>query len=112
MDLAQAIRTNASIREFGASGPPDRLIYDALDLARFAPSGGNRQGWRVVLVRDAEMRRRLAERYVEAATEAGDSARLIRLDSVGHFEVASPESSAWPEVRRAIRSLLGPAPEP
>jgi nitroreductase len=50
-----------------------------LDAARFAPSGGNRQGWRVVVVRDRAVRERMAElvkpvmrRYV-AETLAGEA---------------------------------------
>ncbi|MGI8558848.1 MAG: nitroreductase family protein [Solirubrobacteraceae bacterium] len=35
-----------------------------LDDARFAPSGGNRQGWRVIVVRDPDTRRALREFYV------------------------------------------------
>jgi nitroreductase len=34
-----------------------------LDNARFAPSGGNRQGWRVIVVTDLEPRRRMRELY-------------------------------------------------
>ena len=48
----------------------------------------------------------LAERYVAAATRAGDRARLIVVPAVGHFETASPFTSAWPVVHEAIRSLL------
>ena len=36
-----------------------------LDNARFAPSGGNRQGWRVIVVTDPDTRRRLRELYEE-----------------------------------------------
>ena len=35
-----------------------------LDAARFAPSGGNRQGWRVLVVEDPENRRALRELYL------------------------------------------------
>jgi acetyl esterase/lipase len=48
----------------------------------------------------------LAESYVAAATAAGDSARLITVPGVGHFELANPRSSAWPPVLEAIRSLF------
>jgi nitroreductase len=34
-----------------------------LDNARFAPSGGNRQPWRVIVVDDPALRRRLGELY-------------------------------------------------
>jgi nitroreductase len=33
-----------------------------LEAATFAPSGGNRQGWRIIVVRDAGLKRELAER--------------------------------------------------
>ena len=48
----------------------------------------------------------LAEQYVNAATGAGDSARLVLVPETGHFETASPFTAAWPVVRGAIRSLL------
>ena len=48
----------------------------------------------------------LAERYVAAAIRAGDRARLTLVPAVGHFETASPFTSAWPVVHEAIRSLV------
>jgi nitroreductase len=35
-----------------------------LDTARFAPSGGNRQGWRVVVLKDRAVRQRLRDLYL------------------------------------------------
>jgi acetyl esterase/lipase len=57
--------------------------------------------------RDNFIPRPLAEQYVRAAKKAGDRTQLILVPSVGHFETASPISSAWPAVHKAIRSLLG-----
>ena len=48
----------------------------------------------------------LGEEYTRAATAAGDSADLIIVPGLGHFEVASPYSPAWPKVRDAISALL------
>jgi acetyl esterase/lipase len=48
----------------------------------------------------------LATRHVDAARSAGDRARVIVVPAIGHFESASPQSSAWPTVLDAIRSLL------
>jgi acetyl esterase/lipase len=48
----------------------------------------------------------LAERHVKRATEAGDKARLIILPAAGHFESASPASTAWSTVLGSIRSLV------
>lgn len=61
MDLRDTIRSTGSVREFTDEPVPDELVADILDDARFAPSGGNRQPWRVVSVRDAETRRLLGE---------------------------------------------------
>jgi nitroreductase len=63
MDLIQALRGTASIREFEATPVEPETLYRVLDTARFAPSGGNRQGWRVVVVRDAALRARMSELY-------------------------------------------------
>jgi pimeloyl-ACP methyl ester carboxylesterase len=49
----------------------------------------------------------LVEAYAEAARRAGDPVRVVVIPGVGHFEIASPRSSAWPRVESAIRSLLG-----
>jgi acetyl esterase/lipase len=48
----------------------------------------------------------LAQLHVNMAIKAGDKARLIVIPAAGHFESASPASSAWPIVLGAIRSLL------
>jgi acetyl esterase/lipase len=50
--------------------------------------------------------RPLAEAYVRAATNAGDSVRLMVLPNAGHFEIASPRAATWPRVEAAIRALL------
>src|SRR5688572_31877070 len=55
------MRTTFSCREFGDEPVPDAAIFRILDAARYAPSGGNRQGWRVVVVRDHAVRERMAE---------------------------------------------------
>jgi nitroreductase len=65
MDLIDALRTTGAVREFTDEPVPDETVLRILDTARFAPSGGNRQGWRVVVVRDATVRRRLRDLYLE-----------------------------------------------
>ena len=60
-DLLDVMRTTFACREFTNEPVPDAALYRILDAARFAPSGGNRQGWRVVVVRDAAVRERMAE---------------------------------------------------
>jgi nitroreductase len=79
MELYDAMRTTFSAREFTADPVPDALLAKILDNARFAPSGGNRQGWRVIVVRDPATRQALAalaapaaKRYA-AQVQAGES---------------------------------------
>ena len=64
MDLLEALRTTGAVREFTTEPVPADVLGRVLDAARFAPSGGNRQGWRVVVVDDAEIRRRLRDLYL------------------------------------------------
>ena len=72
------MRTAFAAREYTGEEIPDRVLYEILDHARFAPSGGNRQGNRVIVVRDPATREQLArlsepaaKRY-RAHVEAGE----------------------------------------
>ena len=60
MDFLDFARSTFAARDFTEDPIPDDLLYRWLDVARFAPSGGNRQGWRIVVVRDAATKRQLA----------------------------------------------------
>ncbi len=61
MDLYEVMRTTAAVREFTDDPLPDEVLHTILENARFAPSGGNRQGSHVVVVRDPGTRERLVE---------------------------------------------------
>ncbi|WP_328530249.1 nitroreductase family protein [Nocardioides sp. NBC_00368] len=61
MELYEAMRTTHAVRDFTDDPLPDEVIARILDNARFAPSGGNRQGAHVVVVRSQETRERLVE---------------------------------------------------
>ena len=61
MELYDVMRTTPAVREFTADPLPDDVLLRILDNARFAPSGGNRQGVKVVVVRDRTTREVLAQ---------------------------------------------------
>ena len=61
MDLSQVLRTTFAAREFLDEPVPDEALVRILDAARFAPSGGNRQGWRVIAVREQATKDAIAE---------------------------------------------------
>ena len=55
---------------------------------------------------EAFVPRPLADAYVQAATQAGDSVRLLFFPRADHFVIASPRAWTWPKIESAIRSLL------
>ncbi|HEX4217850.1 MAG TPA: nitroreductase family protein [Acidimicrobiales bacterium] len=65
MDLIETLRTTGAVREFKPDPVGDDVIERILDTARFAPSGGNRQGWRIVVVRDPALRRAIKDSYLD-----------------------------------------------
>jgi nitroreductase len=65
MELTEALRTTGAIRTFRDQSVDDAVLARVLNTARFGPSGGNAQAWRVVVVKDAATRRRLRDLYVQ-----------------------------------------------
>jgi nitroreductase len=96
MDFDEVIRTTFAAREFVDEPVSDQVLHRLLDRARFAPSGGNRQGWHVIVVRDPAARRRLAEickpawRKYRAQRAAGESPwNTVRPSRVTDADVAA-----------------------
>ncbi len=67
MELYDVMRSTPAVREFTDDPLPDDVLGRILDHARFAPTGGNRQGVRVIVLRDQETRSALAELGLPAA---------------------------------------------
>lgn len=63
-DLLEMMRTTGAVRDFLPDPVGDDALARILDSARFAPSGGNRQGWHVVVVQDPDKRRALRDLYL------------------------------------------------
>ncbi len=64
MDLHEALTTTGAVRDFTDEPVRDEVLFRILETARFGPSGGNRQGWRVVVVESPETRRALRDLYL------------------------------------------------
>jgi len=64
MDLTDALRTTGAVRDFLPDAVDDEVVYRLLDTARFAPSGGNRQAWRAIVVRDPTLKASLRDHYL------------------------------------------------
>jgi nitroreductase len=67
MELYDVMRSTSAVRAFTDDPLPNEVLGRILDNARFAPSGGNRQGVRVIVVRAEETRSALADLAVPAA---------------------------------------------
>ncbi len=67
MELYDVMRSTSAVREFTDDPLPDDVLGRILDNARFAPTGGNRQGVRVIVLRDEETRSALADLGLPAA---------------------------------------------
>jgi nitroreductase len=61
MELYDVMRTTSAVRDYTGDALPDEVLERILDNARFAPSGGNRQGNHVIVVRDPRTREDLID---------------------------------------------------
>jgi len=101
MELYDVMRTTFAARSYTDDPIPDEVLYRILDHARFAPSGGNRQGWHVLVVRDPDTRNALADFAIPAAKRytaqiaAGQSPwNSVEPPAVGPDEIERTEPNA------------------
>ena len=67
MELYEVMRTAFSARQFRDEPVPDEVLLRIIENARFAPSGGNRQGWHIIVVRDAATKSAIGDLAIPAA---------------------------------------------
>jgi nitroreductase len=65
IELYDAMRTLRAVRRLKPDPVPADVLHRVLEAATFAPTGGNRQPWRIVVVRDRAPKARLGELYAE-----------------------------------------------
>jgi len=86
MDLVDALRGSGSVRSFTDDPVDPSVLARVLDTARFAPSGGNRQPWRVAVVESSRLRRQLAD----AMTPVWDEYAAISATGITPFSSVPP----------------------
>jgi len=104
--VTEAMRTTASTREFTDRAVDDATLHRILDAARFAPSGGNRQPWTVLVIRDPEVRTRLA-----ALAQAGWNEYVGYLGA-GLVPFAIGDDGIWPDPPRIDLETAAATPAP
>jgi len=94
MDVFEAIKVRRSIRRYRPEPIPEEKLVKILEAARLAPSAGNRQPWRFVVVKDPEKKKELAKAsrnqmfiadagvVIVALADPRASARWYKLDTM------------------------------
>ncbi len=57
----EAIKTRRSIRKFRETPVPENLLKEVLNAGRLAPSADNAQPWKIIVVRDVQMKQRVTQ---------------------------------------------------
>ncbi|HKD65758.1 MAG TPA: nitroreductase family protein [Candidatus Binataceae bacterium] len=70
--LFDAIRTTRAMRRLKPDAVPDELIREILQAATCAPSGGDAQHWRFIVVKDPEIKKQIQIRYQRAYDDLKD----------------------------------------
>ena len=68
-DFLDIIYTTRAIRKFTQQSVPNESIRKILEAATQAPSGGNRQPWRFLVIRDQDQKEKIGAAYLKGALE-------------------------------------------
>ena len=100
MDIREALYTTRAMRRVSADPIPEDVQMRMLDAAIRAPSGGNGQGWRFMLVDDVEKRTSLGELYRECIDTLWGTVYADRVE-----EAESSDSPGSTEFGKIIKSV-------
>lgn len=81
MDLTEALYTTRAMRRVGHQPISDQVKARIVDAAIRAPSGGNSQNWRMIVVDDPEVRGRLGPLYRQAYQQLHETFYAGRRDA-------------------------------
>jgi len=95
MNLEDVIKARRSIRKYQDREVPTSLILKAIELASWAPNGGNYQPWKFFVVKNPELIQRIAD-TVQA-----------KVDLIASWPESGPFGDTMP---RKLRELGGSAP--
>ncbi len=105
-EVLTTLRTTGSARDFTDETVDDQTVWAILDDARFAPSGGNRQGWKVAVVKDVAARRQLAT----AMQPVWDEYVALSQTGITPFTVVAP--AGYTLERGGTAAIAGTVPNP
>jgi len=91
MELSQALYTTRAMRRVKPDPIPDEILAKLLDAAVRAPSGGNTQSWRFLLVSDPAKRIALQKLYREGLTDLNATKYKAVMDLIKDGDPSDPE---------------------
>ena len=94
VDVFEAMRTASAVRRYRDEPVPDEVLQRCLLAATWAPSGGNQQPWRLVVVRSADIR--------EVITAAAQKTWRVMAD---FYDFQPPDDDAADAKSRVLRAM-------
>ena len=104
MDVYEALYTTRAMRRVRPDPIPEAVQRKILDAAIRAPSGGNAQNWRFLLVDDPGIRQRIAAIYRDCISQLWKTIYKDRLDQA-RANPDDPESRQFQKVYRSAEWL-------
>jgi nitroreductase len=104
MDALEALYTTRAMRRVTTEPVPDAVQAAILDAAIRAPSGGNTQHWRFLLVDDPDVKGRIGPLYRDAITQLWATVYADRLAAAA-ADPDDPESVQMVKVQQSAQWL-------
>jgi nitroreductase len=96
MEVMEAIKGRRSIRKYTSKAVDDKTLELVLEAARQAPSWHNSQCWRFIVVRDSQLRNKLADTGIEVTTgKANRGVEAVRTTPVAIVACAQLRQSGY-----------------
>jgi nitroreductase len=100
MDVIEAIATRRSIRKYCPDPVDDKTVEIILEAACRAPSWANTQCWRFVVVRDIDLKNKIADTLIGVSGKAGQS-----LQVTPNGETVAPMKGVSPRPNKAAVAI-------
>jgi nitroreductase len=104
VDVYEALYTTRAMRRVRPDPIPDEVQARILDAAIRAPSGGNTQNWRFLIVDDPQVKAKLGPLYRDAMTQLWATAYAERIASA-HANPGDPASASLLRIVKSSQHL-------
>jgi nitroreductase len=105
MNVIEAIKTRRSVRKYKPEPIPESDLKTILEAAQLAPSAGNKQPWKFIVVRDTETKKRLADK-ARKQLWIGDAGVVIAALAMDKKDPSIYERWAERDVMTAVEHMV------